>query len=289
MFDLRYHVASLAAVFVALVIGILVGVGLSGRSVVTESERRNLQEEIDRLERELGAARVRSDEQESAQAFEQESYRAVMKDRLRDKAVGLVFVGSADGRLRESVARAVEDASGRLVRTRALRVPLDGARLQTALARSPETAELRGRGRLPELGRGLGQELVLGGETPLWDAVGDVLVEERSGGMEGPLDAVVVVRSVPPQKRDAARFLAGFYRGLGSTGAPAVGVEETDTDPTAVPVYERAGISTVNNVETPTGRVSLAVLLSGTERGHFGFDAKDGYLPAVEPVPEQTG
>ena len=28
MFDLRYHVASLAAVFVALIVGILIGVGL---------------------------------------------------------------------------------------------------------------------------------------------------------------------------------------------------------------------------------------------------------------------
>ena len=33
MFDLRYHVASLAAVFIALIIGILVGVGLSGSGV----------------------------------------------------------------------------------------------------------------------------------------------------------------------------------------------------------------------------------------------------------------
>ena len=34
MFDLRYHVASLAAVFVALIIGILVGVGISDRGLV---------------------------------------------------------------------------------------------------------------------------------------------------------------------------------------------------------------------------------------------------------------
>src|SRR5918994_1919438 len=33
MFDLRYHVASLAAVFVALLIGILVGVGLIGKRI----------------------------------------------------------------------------------------------------------------------------------------------------------------------------------------------------------------------------------------------------------------
>ena len=33
MFDLRYHVASLAAVFLALIIGILVGVGISDRGL----------------------------------------------------------------------------------------------------------------------------------------------------------------------------------------------------------------------------------------------------------------
>ena len=49
MFDLRYHVASLAAVFVALVIGIFVGVGLSGKGFVNDAERANLQARIDEL------------------------------------------------------------------------------------------------------------------------------------------------------------------------------------------------------------------------------------------------
>ena len=46
MFDLRYHVASLAAVFVALLVGILVGVGLSGRGFVNDAERANLNSQI---------------------------------------------------------------------------------------------------------------------------------------------------------------------------------------------------------------------------------------------------
>ena len=46
MFDLRYHVASLTAVFVALVIGILVGVGLSGKGFVNDAERTNLNNQI---------------------------------------------------------------------------------------------------------------------------------------------------------------------------------------------------------------------------------------------------
>jgi len=46
VFDLRYHVASLTAVFVALVVGILVGVGLSGKGFVNDAERSNLNNQI---------------------------------------------------------------------------------------------------------------------------------------------------------------------------------------------------------------------------------------------------
>ena len=38
MFDLRYHVASLVAVFVALIVGILVGVGLAGSGVTKKAD-----------------------------------------------------------------------------------------------------------------------------------------------------------------------------------------------------------------------------------------------------------
>ena len=53
MFDLRYHVASLAAVFLALVIGILLGVGISGRGLVDKSEL------LHRRAEELGEERFR--------------------------------------------------------------------------------------------------------------------------------------------------------------------------------------------------------------------------------------
>ena len=40
MFDFRYHIASLAAVFLALVLGILIGVAISGRGFVDKAERK---------------------------------------------------------------------------------------------------------------------------------------------------------------------------------------------------------------------------------------------------------
>ena len=61
MFDLRYHVASLAAVFLALVIGILVGVGISSGGFVSKGERSLLNSKIDELQRSLDAARLRTE------------------------------------------------------------------------------------------------------------------------------------------------------------------------------------------------------------------------------------
>ena len=58
MLDLRYHVASLSAVFIALIVGILVGVGISGRGFVDKSERRNFESRIAALQSaSTGAAR----------------------------------------------------------------------------------------------------------------------------------------------------------------------------------------------------------------------------------------
>ena len=46
MFDLRYHAASLAAVFLALIIGILVGVGITRGGFVSSAERGALNAQV---------------------------------------------------------------------------------------------------------------------------------------------------------------------------------------------------------------------------------------------------
>ena len=279
MFDLRYHVASLVAVFFALVIGIVVGVGISGRGLIRESERIGLENRIDELEREAQQQQLQLDELEAAADYERETYSAVISDRLSDRRVALVFVGSVDGAVRTNVEQAVDDAGGTVSRMRALRVPVDAIELSNAIAPVPGAP-----GELPEVGRSLAQELLDGGETPLWNAVGGLLVEEREGETRQPVDAVVVARSAEAQRGATARFLGGFYGGLASAGRPAVAVETVTGDRGEMRVFATYGFSTVNNVDTPTGRVTLAILLTGDESGQFGIDAEDGYLPSVDPV-----
>ena len=62
MLDFRYHVTSLAAVFLALIVGILVGVGISGRGFVDKSERHKLESRIERLQNRVDELSTENDQ-----------------------------------------------------------------------------------------------------------------------------------------------------------------------------------------------------------------------------------
>ena len=286
MFDLRYHAVSLAAVFIFFVIGTLVGVGISGRGVLGERERLSLEARIEQAERDLDDAQRRAAEQEALEEYERETYPAVMAGRLADRRIGVVYLGSAEGEVAGAIQETLDRADGDATRMRALRLPIQTGELLRTVADvtdAPNTVE--------DLGRALAAELVDGGETPLWNAIGPVLVEERDGTNSEPLDGVVIARTVEPQRGQTARFLAAFYGGLAGAGVPVVGVETTDAEPSAVPTYVDHGFSTVDHLDTAPGRVALAVLLEeGGPRGSFGTkDDDDPVLPPVDPIAPPVG
>ncbi len=293
MFDLRYHVASLTAVFVALVIGILVGVGLSGKGFVNDAERDNLTSQIADLQREVGDAQGSLDSAarvgDALRRFADETYPAVAPGRLKGKTVAVLFVGPIDGGTAFAIRKGITDAGGTVVRTRSIRAPLDTAGVEEILRRQPALRQVQGVARLGDLGEGLATELVEGEETPLWDALGEAIVLERKGRSTPPVDAVVVVRTAEPQRGATKAFLAGVYAGLARSGVPAVGVESSDAGTSAISAFALARLSTVDSVDTSPGRLALILLLGGAAPGSYGLEATavDGILPPITPLPSQ--
>lgn len=289
MFDFRYHVASLAAVFIALVLGILVGVGISSQGVISTNERDVLNERIAELKRQRDSARQRASDlsrsQRAAQTFVERTYPALMRNRLATTRVAVLFVGSVDGELRARIDETLADAGSRgTTRLRALKVPLDVRAVDRILASRRPLVRYAGVRQLEALGSAMAAEFVAGGRTPLWSALSGELVEERDGSAQEAIDAVVVVRSVPPQARSTAQFLAGLYTGLAGSGAAAVGIEDTDSATSAIEAYRKHRLSSVDDIDTRAGRLALALLLAGAEPGHYGVKSTaDDLLPAVEP------
>lgn len=274
MFDFRYHVASLAAVFLALIVGIVIGVGLSGQGILEEGERNVLNDEIARWKARAESAESRSEQAQAATQFVDSAYDAVMENRLADKRIAVVFVGGAN-ELSSAISGAVSDADGTIVRLRALKLPVDEEALLGAAESAADLASPPGDMR--ELGRELATELLIGEETPLWDAVADQLVIERIPDGDAPADGVVVVRSAEPQQGATARLLNGLYGGL--TGSvPAVWVDNTPEE-TSRP----DGFAVLRDVTTALGRVTLAVLLESGAQGDFGPGAPS-VVPPIAPV-----
>jgi hypothetical protein len=288
MFDLRYHVASLAAVFIALIIGILVGVGLAGSGVTKDAELKKVQIE----NADLNAAGQQKDAQIQALSRTQKaftlSYPALMVNRLVGKRVAVLFIGRRDATISSAIERTLADAGAQpVLRVRAISVPINAQAIDTALFARPAFVKYVGDDKLGLLGKALASEFALGGDTPLWTLLSRQLVEERSGSGKQRADAVIVVRTVKPQQGASARFLTGLLGGLSVGGTTVVGAEDAATQPSTVPSFLKRAISTVDDVDQPVGRLGLALLLNGGVPGPAHYGVKDGataVLPPVVPV-----
>jgi hypothetical protein len=226
-----------------------------------------------------------------------------MEDRLAERRFALVFLGPVSGRARSAVERTLSDAgSGDPVRMVALDVPLNVEELDETLLADEELAAYAEEGDdFSGLGEDLGEELVAGGETPLWSALSSLLVEERAGTSALEVDGAIVVRSwsASPTEdveeadriRATGSLLDGLLRGIEGTGFPVVGVEPATSDESTIDDYRRLGISSVDNVDTLAGRLALALLLAGGQPGHYGVkdSASDGVVPPIESVPLEEG
>ena len=308
MFGLRYHVASLAAVFVALAVGILLGVAVSGKltDVTDDAELQNLRNDNDQLEQQLDAARADADAATSRSEGSNElfasAYPALMEGRLDGKNVAVVFLGPADGSVRAEVEGALADADAdgdAPARVVALDVPVDPADVTAILEGDELLAGYADEGGdLSDLGRELGRQLAEGDDT-LWGSLQSELIEEQSGSTSTPIDAAVVVTTwtapedadpdeqADPAAEATASLLDGLVSGLYSLDIPVVGLAAGDDPEQALDAYRDRGISTVDDIELSAGRLALALLLAGGEPGHYGFceGATDGSLPPIEPLP----
>ena len=277
MFDFRYHALSLAAVFLALGIGIVLGVTI-GDSLVSETEeglRSNLRgdlvsarDQVEDLRGELG---------QRDEVIER-SYPLLVEDRLDRRRVAIVVFGSLPDDVAAPMRDAIRDAGGEVDSTSVIASPPDERALGDAVGgrfeRLGSDEDL-----LRDLGERIGRSIALGGRVA--NTLERQLDEEFQGDYEGA-DAVVVYREPADDQSDTAVALQeSLIDGLVTRrNVPVVGVERSDTDPSQIRFYRDNGLSTVDNLDEAAGRIALVFALDG-ERGSFGF--KDS---AEDPLPE---
>jgi hypothetical protein len=310
VFDFRYHALSLAAVLLALAVGVVIGVAIGDSNLVSSAKSgivHDLSSEVSGAQHQAEQLRAQLNGEE---AFAEDLYPIAVHDLLAGRSIGLVFLGAPSNRVNGLVRDAVAQAGGTLTTVVAVREPLDlagiahlaeGTRFAglapvaeageaeaegvngTAAATAAPPAEL-----LEDFGTIVGKQLVSGGaqvDRELISRVRPRLLSAFDGQLTR-LDGLVVMRDdpssqTPAQAKVSGQFETGLLAGVAKVGTPVVGVEVGSTEPSQIPWYQGKDLASVDDLDATAGQAALVYALTGSHGAYGTKPTADSLLPNV--------
>jgi hypothetical protein len=293
LLELRYHIWSLIAVFLALALGVLVGVGLVADPVemgklverVREDNERTREYRVKELERLKARERNFVDFAKAARA-------ALVKGRLEGVRLAIVLdhefpqdpIGDD---VRAVLAQAGAKIASMTTITRAFTDLDPGLGEETARALGIEVGPEQSAQVL--LARELADSIAAG-----WPGAIGTLKEKRlircsgDSDFDRPVGAVLLVSGLRREGEASPEHIdLPLVRRLTERGVRVVACEREQARVSLAPVFKSAGISTVDNVDTEAGHVAAVYALAG-EQGNFGVKlAADRLLPELGAAPSR--
>lgn len=302
MISLRSHAISLAAVFLALAIGVALGSGLLSNTVLSglRDDKQEMQQQIDTLTDNRNAL---NEKLSAADDFNAQMAPRILRDSLAKKSVVIFRTPDAADDDVNGLVRLVGEAGGSVAGTVGLTqefVDANSAEKLLSVVNSPivpagaqlSTATVDQGFQAGDL---LGISLLIDKDpraTPVGDAERDtVLTALRDTGFLtygteriGAADTALIVTGGPlgddagNQGSTVARFASGLARH--GSGTVLVGREGSATGTSAVAVTRsdaalKNAVSTVDDVDSESGRITsvlaLGALLGGARPDQFGI------------------
>ena len=268
MYNLRYHIASLVAVFLALSVGLLLGTIVVDRGLI-ETQRTTLVQSIGASVDKVTAANQQlRDANASLNAFAEQSSPQLLRGMLAGRTVLVIAdPDSVDTVARTTEALRLAGATPAVATITGTGLSLGDTKVADAAMRSlgsPPASELETRvitelareWTTPGDGRGLTAALIGAGGLKLegltaTDTVGGIALTATYGG----------------KPDGSALALAKALTGPGRFG---VGVETAKRRTGQAKSAFTSGLSGVDDVDSPLGQASLVWVLAGRAAGSFG-------------------
>lgn len=279
----RYHAASLAAVFLALGIGLLIGAEFGDEVVsgTAGSLEKSLSGDLDEANARIDDLQGELDREAR---FAQAVYPSLVGDTLPGRSLALVALGNRPDEVRDDILDAIEPTGAKVTQVAVVREPPDeqGLRdIQTGkTSRSAkEQVELAA--------TRAGKALVDG--RGFYEDSQETLLSSFSGKAT-PVDGVILVRDQPESAAgdsETENFEAAFIDGLVAGGVPVVGVERTDADPSSIEFFDAQELTTVDDIGLVAGGVALTYALRGAQ-GTFGTGEGAELVPTLLRRPGAT-
>jgi hypothetical protein len=263
--DLRYHLISLISVFLALAIGILLGVAMADRGVVSDrmqAEITSIQQQFARQQEEIGKQNEQIAEQRETLDGMSE---AIVANSLQGVDVALVIGPYADADVAGTIQSDLDAAGASIVSVESLEPPepteitlLENTSPQAMTSLEDEYAQFA--------------RDILGFTGEIEDPPEVVIF---AGGGEIPDEA-------PPGTRDALRDAqAGMFGVWLDEGIRVIAAEPLRAGRTEIALFKNSGIPSITNADEPAGRAAI-VECAAVEDCEGTYGTKES---ATDPFP----
>jgi hypothetical protein len=275
----RYHVITVAAIFLALGVGIIIGSSFVQSQIVDRLTRR-LETLGDQFRRDIAPLR---ESNRAYATFVESVAPMIVANRLAGIRVALIQTGDYSDTVRH-VREALEQAGAEIVSTTVIsdEFPVRAPEQLPAL-----TSQIKTHGETPTDSAGilgiLAQALGHAGHEPDARALEKAGLIELSGDYSKPVSFAILI--------GGARTLSGsrvnevdlpLISSLKLLVATVAAVEPSDAEISYVEALRAADIPTVDNADTDIGRIAVVLALRGPA-GDYGVKqtARNGTLPPL--------
>lgn len=285
--NLKYYVLSFVAIFLALGVGIFIGVMLDGQEMIVEQQQqlvKQLESKFDEFKHKQDELQARNDwltaEREKNLKFIDIVYPEAIQNKLKDLDVVIIETSEdyAYSGLIDAFQKAgVHSVSNILIKNTML---LNDEAFAKQIA-----SDLKLKGKTPadiekQLLKEFHDALMKGNNFELIRYLKEKKIIDYSGNLTFPPDYVLIAGgSMDSNKEILNRIDIPLINYSKNSNIPVMAVEKSNVGVSNIGEYKKLRISTVDNADTIAGKVSILMVVSGRS-GHFGEkDTAEDYMP----------
>lgn len=279
MYDLKYHVASIVGIFLALGLGMFIGTVLDDNgSMVQKQEKivQSLKADFDKLRLENQNLQDANSQLTKAdgknQQFGEKVMPALVSGKLRDKKI--MLIGCGDSKVINIAAHTVELAGGKVIKTVAITDKFNTdviSNNENATGSAAEENKKATDKKLAELSGSIALNYAKGIETDDMKKLntnGVVLFEGEDAKVQP--DVIIVVNGYETAEDSMFEFVdKPVVRQLTDANFRVIGTETSVVSYSLAEQYKKLDIDTIDNIDKPAGMLSLVYVCAGWE-GNYG-------------------
>jgi hypothetical protein len=282
MFDFKYHIVSLVAVFLALGIGVVMGSMGAQQGVVTQQERAlivTMEKDFEKLRASNADLNVQL---ATAARFQNGATSLLTSGKLAQTTVAVIVTGDVEGQTLKNLQAALEQAgaSQQSVTVFSGKLGLDNKATSEKIAAivggNPQGQTAIKDKALEETAR-----WIAGGLNP--KGISDLAAAgffKTNGVYDSAVQSVIIIggsengKNLPPEQLDAQ-----LIKTLKTLPVALAGTESLTVKNSYMKIYQGLGLSTVDDIDKAPGQISVVYILAGQAGDYGEKSTADSLMP----------